>query len=104
MKKSTLKKIERTNEFIRFAIENNLTVFSYFGSSWPTVMTFRKEITVSPKQRVVTIQWWDGYEKDRLSNNKYKTTSDFDIEDLHYDLKHISAAIRNNPAYRRTTP
>ena len=98
--KKLIKRINTVNSLIRFAIDNDLTVSSYFGSSWPTLMTFRKEIKISPAGRVVTVQWLDGYEKDRLSNNKYKTSSEEDIEDLYYDLRYISAAIRNNPEYK----
>ena len=98
--KKLIKRIERVNTLIRFAIDNDLTVTTYFGSSWPTLMTFRKEIKISPAGRVVTVQWLDGYEKDRLSNNKYKTSSEDDIEDLYSDLRYISAAIRNNPEYK----
>ena len=65
--KKLIKRIEKVNTLIRFAIDNEITVTSYFGSSWPTLMTFRKEISISPKGRVVTVQWLDGYEKDRLS-------------------------------------
>ena len=98
--KKLIKRINTVNSLIRFAIDNDLTVTSYFGSSWPTLMTFEREISISPAGRVVTVQWLDGYEQERVSITKYKTGSEDDIEDLYSDLRYISAAIRNNPEYK----
>ena len=93
-KKTLQNRIDLANKYIQFAIDNQIHAFDYFGGTYPVFMTFKKLITVSPTESVVTISWLDGYDN-RNHSEKFKTKTQSGEEELKYTIACIIRGIKN---------
>lgn len=95
MKKALARRIELANKYIAFAIKHNIYAKDYFGSTYPTVMSFTEKdyIKVSPTGKVVTIKWKDGYDMRPYSEKFYPNKFDGE-EEIRYLITGIIRGIK----------
>ena len=95
MKKNLMTRIEKTNRLIMDTIQNDYTVTSYFGGTWPVRMKFIKPISITKSFIILT------YIDDTQTQKRdvYKIDNTWDISDLRYTLTCINRAIKNHPSY-----
>ena len=95
MNKSLQNRIILANKYIAFAIKHNIHAEDYFGSTYPTVMSFTEKdyIKVSPTGKVVTIKWKDGYDMRPYSEKFYPNKFDGE-EEIRYLITGIIRGIK----------
>lgn len=92
--KALKNRIDLANEYIKFAMKNHIRGEESFGSTWPTVMLFRKLISVSPAGNVVTIEWHEAYGRRKIEKRKYDLRNEFDVSDMRYEITQIINGIK----------
>ena len=101
IKASLLKRINICNQFILFAIKNDLVCTHDFGSTYEHQMIFEKIITVSPKRNVVTVRWHEGDPARKCVDTYYPCGVDpYNGEyELRYTINCIIAGIKKEMRY-----
>ena len=95
LKKALQNRIAIANKYIKFAIKNDIMAEDYFGSTYPTIMSFtdKNYIKVSPTGTVVTISWKDGYDR-RAYSEKIRPNAFDGEEEIRYLINGIIRGIK----------
>ena len=99
MTKSLRNRIALANKYIRWAQKHGVWGSGYFGSTWPTLIEYTDEITVSPAENIVTVRYFDAAVGTGFETQRFDVRDEEGVADLRYEISnYIIKAIKNGAA------